>query len=40
MSPPVGRGHVRKAEGMYQYGGSVLYHYTDFQAVDGILRQA
>ena len=25
---------------MYQYGGSVLYHYTDFQAVDGILRQA
>ena len=40
MSPPVGRGHGRKAEGMYQYGGSVLYHYTDFQAVDGILRQA
>lgn len=40
MSPPAGRGHGRKAESMYQYGGSVLYHYTDFQAVDGILRQA
>ena len=28
---------------MHQYGGaggSVLYHYTDFQAADGILRCA
>ena len=26
--------------GMARYGGDILYHYTDFQAVDGILRQA
>ena len=26
--------------GMDRYGGDILYHYTDFQAVDGILRQA
>lgn len=25
---------------MDRYGGNILYHYTDFQAVDGILRQA
>lgn len=25
---------------MDRYGGDVLYHYTDFQALDGILRQA
>ena len=25
---------------MDQYGGDILYHYTDFQAVDGILRCA
>ena len=25
---------------MDRYGGDILYHYTDFQAVDGILRQA
>lgn len=25
---------------MERYGGDILYHYTDFQAVDGILRQA
>lgn len=25
---------------MFQYGGDILYHYTDFQALDGILRHA